>query len=75
VAPGDLQLPPAGPVAGIEHPRPDVVLIVTDDQRADTLAGMTQVNELLAAKGVRFSNGMVPTNLCCPSRSTILTGL
>jgi len=75
LAPGDLRLPPAGAVAGVDHPRPNVVLIVTDDQRADTLAGMTEVNELLAAKGVRFSNGMVPTNLCCPSRSTILTGL
>ena len=48
---------------------------MTDDQRADTLAGMTKVNTLLADKGVRFANGMVPTSLCCPSRSTILTGL
>ena len=73
LAPGDLSLP-AGPVA-TSHARPNVVLIVTDDQRADTLAGMTKVNTLLADKGVRFANGMVPTSLCCPSRSTILTGL
>jgi arylsulfatase A-like enzyme len=52
-----------------------VVLIITDDQRADGLAGMPAVNSLLVRKGVRFSNGMVPTSLCCPSRSTILTGL
>jgi arylsulfatase A-like enzyme len=73
LAPGDLSLP-AGTVA-TSHARPNVVLIVTDDQRADTLAGMTKVNTLLADKGVRFANGMVPTSLCCPSRSTILTGL
>lgn len=75
LAPGELGLPTTGPVADSHHPRPNVVLIVTDDQRADTLAGMNQVNDLLSAKGVRFSNGMIPTNLCCPSRSTILTGL
>ncbi len=75
MAPGELSLPAAGPVASSDRPRPNIVLVVTDDQRADTLAGMTQVNDLLADKGVRFSNGMVPTNLCCPSRSTILTGL
>ena len=75
LAPGEFRVPATGPIARADHHRPDVVLVVTDDQRADTLAGMTQVNERLAAKGVRFTNGMVPTNLCCPSRSTILTGL
>ena len=75
LAPAELG-PVAGPVASATGaPRPNVVLVVTDDQRADSLAGMRQVNALLAAHGVRFTNGMVPTNLCCPSRSTILTGL
>jgi N-acetylglucosamine-6-sulfatase len=75
LAPGDLSVPAAGPVATSHGARPNVVLIVTDDQRADSLAGMTKVNSMLADQGVRFTNGMVPTSLCCPSRSTILTGL
>lgn len=54
---------------------PNVVLVVTDDQRADTLDVMPTVREQLAAKGTLFTNGMVPTSLCCPSRASILTGL
>jgi N-acetylglucosamine-6-sulfatase len=74
LAPGDLGVA-AGPTSASGASRPDVVLIVTDDERADSLAGMTQTNALLADKGVRFSNGFVPTSLCCPSRASILTGL
>lgn len=51
------------------------MLLVTDDQRADTLGGMPAVQSLLVRKGVRYSHGMVPTALCCPSRASILTGL
>ena len=52
-----------------------MVLIVADDQRAESLSGMTQVRRLLTDRGMRFSRAMVPTALCCPSRSSILTGL
>lgn len=54
--------------------RPDVVVILTDDQRTDTLALMPQVQRLLAAKGSSFARAYVPTPLCCPSRASILTG-
>lgn len=60
--------------AGRTH-KPDIVLIVTDDQRAETLAAMPQVQRLLVRRGVSFTQAMVPTAMCCPSRSTILTGL
>ena len=66
---------PAGPVATKQGARPNVVLIISDDQRVETLAGMPAVQELLVDKGTRFERGMVPTALCCPSRATILTGL
>lgn len=66
---------PADPVVKRAGDRPNVVLVVTDDQRADTIAGMPAVQRLLVRKGVQFSNGMVPTALCCPSRASILTGL
>jgi arylsulfatase A-like enzyme len=54
--------------------RPDIVLIVTDDQRWDSLDGMPQVQRHLVSKGVRFSNAFVVDPLCCPSRASILTG-
>ena len=55
--------------------KPNVVLILTDDQRFDTLSVMPNVKRLLAAQGTTYTRAMVPTSLCCPSRSTILTGL
>ena len=53
---------------------PDIVLIVTDDQRWDTLWAMPTVSERLAAPGVTFSEAFVVNPLCCPSRASILTG-
>ncbi|HJW68242.1 MAG TPA: sulfatase [Candidatus Binatia bacterium] len=67
------------------HPqplRPNVLFILTDDQRFDTIGlthsidGVTPVmptvvNELVN-KGVTFQNGYVTTDLCAPSRSSLL---
>ena len=55
--------------------QPDIVLILTDDQRFDTLWAMPTVRSELMAKGVSFSNGYVSNPVCCPSRSSTLTGL
>jgi N-acetylglucosamine-6-sulfatase len=54
---------------------PDVVVILTDDQRVGTLGRMPTVRSELVRQGVRFTGAGVPTSLCCPSRATILTGL
>jgi N-acetylglucosamine-6-sulfatase len=54
---------------------PDVVFILTDDQRTDTLLSMPSVRRLLVDQGTRFTEAHVHNSLCCPSRSTILTGL
>jgi N-acetylglucosamine-6-sulfatase len=53
--------------------QPNIVLILTDDQRYDELS-MPSVQSSLIDKGVKFSNGFVVDPLCCPSRATILTG-
>ena len=53
---------------------PSIVLVLTDDQRWDTLSGMPTVEEKLAAHGVTFSNSFVVNSLCCPSRTSLLTG-
>jgi N-acetylglucosamine-6-sulfatase len=60
----------------VEAPRPpDVVLILTDDQRPDTLGRMPTVRRQLRAKGLRFSRTIAPTATCCPSRASLATGL
>lgn len=52
---------------------PNIIVIMTDDQRADTLAYMPNV-QALAAAGVSFTNSFVTTSLCGPSRASFLTG-
>ncbi len=54
--------------------KPNVVLLVTDDQRFDTVSAMPTVTGELAAKGVTFANAFVVNPVCCPSRASILTG-
>lgn len=53
---------------------PDVVLIVTDDQRWDTLWAMPVVRRELVARGASFPDAFVVNPMCCPSRASILTG-
>ena len=52
---------------------PNIVLVLTDDQRWDTLWAMPTV-KALAARGVTFTNSFVVNPLCCPSRASLLTG-
>jgi arylsulfatase A-like enzyme len=53
---------------------PNIVLIITDDQRWDTLWAMPHVQADLVAHGVSFANAFVVDSLCCPSRASFLTG-
>jgi N-acetylglucosamine-6-sulfatase len=53
---------------------PNIVFIITDDQRYDTLWAMPNVQSQLIAHGINFSNAFATTSLCCPSRVGILTG-
>ncbi len=60
--------------------RPNIIFIVTDDQRADFLGSAghpvlrTPVIDGIAAEGVRFLNAFVTTPICAASRASILTG-
>ena len=54
--------------------RPSIVVIVTDDQRWDTLWAMPKVRSKLAGHGIKFREAFVSNSLCCPSRASILTG-
>lgn len=52
----------------------NVVLYMTDDQRADSLWAMPLMEERLAGRAVRFDRAYVSTPLCCPSRASVLSG-
>jgi N-acetylglucosamine-6-sulfatase len=70
---------PASPASGLRDvdkkaAAPDIVLVLTDDQRFDTLWAMPVVQSELIARGVLFPNAFVVNSLCCPSRASILTG-
>ena len=71
-------------LAGLLHAadqRPNLLVLLSDDQRADTL-GCYKLNrplptpnfDKLAADGIRFTNGFVTTPICAVSRASILTG-
>jgi arylsulfatase A-like enzyme len=53
---------------------PNVVVIVTDDQRADSLDVMPKTRAWLGDGGMTFPQAFVATPLCCPSRASIMTG-
>lgn len=55
--------------------RPNFLIIITDDQRYDTMEYMPNTRQFIFDQGVTFSSGYVTTPFCCPSRSSILTGL
>ena len=54
--------------------RLNVVVILSDDERVDGTSVMHDVQRLLAAHGVTFTNYHVTTSECGPSRASILQG-
>ncbi|KJH47428.1 arylsulfatase [Dictyocaulus viviparus] len=57
--------------------RKNVILIITDDQDIElgSMNYMPKVSRLMKEKGTEFTSGFVSTPICCPSRSSILTGM
>lgn len=70
-----------GPALARRDRRPNVVFILTDDQRWDGMscAGhpflKTPNMDRIANEGVRFANMFVTTSLCSPSRASYLSGV
>lgn len=58
----------------VEDERPNILIIVTDDQRYDTMEYMPETSAAIFEQGVQFKHGFITTPLCCPSRASILTG-
>ena len=55
-------------------PRPNVVVIETDDQTLAEMEVLPNVRRLIGDAGVTFDNNFDSFSLCCPSRATFLTG-
>ena len=60
--------------AGQPQPRPNVVLIMTDDQTVGDMSVLPSVRRTIGSRGVTFRNSFSSYPLCCPSRATMLTG-
>jgi N-acetylglucosamine-6-sulfatase len=65
----------AAQTEGAQHVgRPNVVVVVVDDLSERMYAHSAALRRSGVAAGASFDNAVAPTPLCCPARSTILTG-
>ena len=67
-----LVLPGGAGAAPVE--RPNIVVIMTDDQTLESMRVMSGVQRSLAAEGTTFDRAFVSNALCCPSRATLFSG-
>ncbi len=63
-----------GGSAQAQSKRPNVVVIMTDDQTVQDLDAMTRTKQAIGDRGVTFANSFVSYPLCCPSRATFFSG-
>jgi arylsulfatase A-like enzyme len=57
-----------------EPVRPNVIVVIADDQRWDTLWALPEIQRRIGERGVTFTNAYVVNPACCPSRASLLTG-
>lgn len=56
--------------------RPNILVVMTDDQRADgTMRVMPRTRRLIGRHGTTFLEAHATTPQCCPSRASFFTGL
>jgi arylsulfatase A-like enzyme len=54
--------------------RPNIVVIQSDDQTADSMQFMENTRRVLGLRGATFRSHYANWPVCCPSRATMLTG-
>ena len=64
---------PAAP-AHAQQERPNVLVLMTDDQTLESMSVMPRTRELIGDRGVTFTRSFANFALCCPSRATFYTG-
>src|SRR3954471_23371054 len=71
-------LPVAGaqarPASADKDGRPNILVVMTDDQAMADVAQMPNVKKLLADQGTTFADAIDSFPLCCPARATFITG-
>ena len=65
---------PVGLTAVSAGRRPNVLMITADDAAPGDLRFMPHTRELIAQKGVTFTDAVAPTPICVPARASLLTG-
>jgi arylsulfatase A-like enzyme len=65
---------PAATAARHGATRPNVVVVMTDDQDFRSMWAMPKTRALVGRTGTTFDTNVVSYPLCCPSRATFLTG-
>lgn len=57
-----------------DSPRPNVIVVMTDDQTLAQMKALPQTKRLLGDQGTTFANYFTTQPQCCPSRASYLTG-
>jgi N-acetylglucosamine-6-sulfatase len=72
-----LLIPTGGISAQDDSPgpnAPNVVVVMTDDERFDDMATMPRTRRLIGDAGVTFTRYYASYPVCCPARATFFTG-
>ena len=54
--------------------RPNVLVLITDDQRVGTTGRQRALQRWFGTGGTEYTNAFATTPTCCPSRASIMTG-
>jgi arylsulfatase A-like enzyme len=60
--------------ASAKNPNPNVLVVMTDDMSYDNLQFMPKTSSFFKKNGTSFTKNYVTYPLCCPARTTFLTG-
>lgn len=62
------------PTSAPETDRPNIVMVMTDDQAVESVRVMDSVRRRIGEDGTTFTRAYASYPLCCPSRASFLTG-